>query len=400
MWDRVYIVGVGPEGPESLPPKALRLIEEAEIVFGGERLLEMFPKSEGEKVPLKHNLSDVSERIKANIGRKRMVVLASGDPCFYGIAGYLVGRLGKENIEIIPNVSSVQLAFSRIKESWEEAAFVSVHGRPIETILEKIESPKLAVLADSENNPAAIARFLLEHGLEDFRAFVCEDLGTERERVFETDLKTLSQMEGFSPLSVSILVRKGNFGRRWGIPEEEFSRRKGLITKLEVRAVSLAKLGISEGSIIWDIGAGPGSISIEASFLLRRGKVFAVEKDPEQVKLLEQNIRKFKAWNVKPVLAEAPDGLESLPDPDAVFVGGSGGRLEEILEIVCSRLRLGGRIVLNLATLENLSLALQKLEEKGLETEVTLVNISRGTRVSDLTRLEPLNPVFVLTGRK
>jgi precorrin-6Y C5,15-methyltransferase (decarboxylating) len=398
---KVHIIGVAPEGASSLLPEARRLVDGAEMVFGGRRLLQMFPSLSGEKIIIKSNLAEVASLIKRNLGRKRMVVLASGDPNFYGIASYLVAKLGKNVFEIMPNVSAMQLAFARIRESWEDAVFVSVHSRPIADIVETVRlNDKLGIFTDGKHTPAAIARVLLEHGVDGYRAYVCQNLGGEDEKVVKTDLPNLVKMK-FSPLNIVILLReKSKTGPRQmlGIPEASFHRRDGLITKQEVRAVSLAKLALAENGIVWDIGAGSGAVSIEASFIARKGHVFAIEKNQKDVTIIKKNLRKFNMPNVEVVHAFAPDGLNNLPDPTAVFIGGSGGRMEEILDLVSRRLKPGGRIVINIVALENLSAAVNALKARGFVPEVSLINIARSTKVLELTRFEALNPVFVVTG--
>ncbi|RLA84295.1 MAG: precorrin-6Y C5,15-methyltransferase (decarboxylating) subunit CbiT, partial [Deltaproteobacteria bacterium] len=297
-------------------------------------------------------------------------------------------------------VSSVQLAFARIKESWEDAAFVSTHGRGPEEILDALSrSRKVAVLTDERWNPGAVVKFLLDRGVSGVRAYLCENLGTEGERVEEMSLSELSSMEEFAPLSLLLLLREREPERAFGVPEGEFAHRRGLITKQEIRAIVLSKLRLSERSILWDIGAGSGSISIEASFLARKGRIFAVERDPEQIRLLKENVRRFEAWNVEVIRAEAPEGLSELPDPDAVFIGGSGGRMEEILDAVCRKLKSGGRIVINAATLESVNAAACSLKRRGFETEVALINVARSKAVADLTLFNALNPVFVITAK-
>ena len=365
---KVHIIGVAPEG--SLLPEARRLLNQAEMVFGGKRLLGMFPSLSGEKVVIKNNLAEVAALIKKNLGRKQMVVLASGDPNFYGIASYLVAKLGKNAVEIIPNVSAMQLAFARIKESWEDAVFVSVHSRPIVDIVGVVGSnAKLGIFTDDKHTPAAIARVLLEHGVDGYRAYVCQDLGGKEEKVIETDLPNLVGMK-FSPLNILILLReqlKRQSKQIFGIPEASFYRRRdGLITKQELRAVSLAKLALTENGIVWDIGAGSGAVAIEASFLLRKGHVFAIEKNPKDIAIIRKNLKKFCATNVEVAHAFAPDGLNNLPDPTAVFIGGSGGRMGKILDLVSQRLKPGGRIVINIVALENLSVAVNALKAKRL----------------------------------
>ena len=400
--DKVYIIGVAPGGVSSLSSEARRLVKQAEIVFGGKRLLAMFPSLTGEKIAIRNNLADVTDLIKKNLGQRRMVVLASGDPDFYGIAGYLTDKLGEDSFEIIPNVSVMQLAFARIKESWDDAVFVSVHARPVEDIVEIVRSSnKVGIFTDDEHTPATIAGMLLEHGVRGYRAYVCQDLGTRKERVIATDLYHLKRKR-FSPLNILILLREKPETAPWqilGIPETSFHRRRnGLITKHEVRAVSLAKMCLTDESVLWDIGAGSGAVSIEASFLVRKGRIYAIEKNDADVAVIRKNLRKFHVPNVEVVQAFAPDGLDKLPDPTAVFIGGSGGRMEEILNLVGRRLKPGGRIVINIVALENLGAAVNALKGRGFMPDVTLVNVARSTKVAELTRFEALNPVFVVTG--
>jgi len=405
---KVHIIGVAPDGAPSLRPEAYRLVNRAEMVFGGKRLLDMFPSLTGEKITIRNNLAEVTDLIKRNLGYKRIVVLASGDPNFYGIASYLTGKLGKDIVETIPNVSAMQVAFARIKENWEDAVFASVHSRPIEDIVETVRSNhKIGIFTDDEHTPTTIARVLLEHGVDGYRAYVCQNLGRKDEKVIETDLHGLRETK-LSPLNILILLRvqpkkpPAALYPRWlGIPDEEFHQRKpkeGLITKQEVRAVSLAKMCLTDESVLWDIGAGSGAVSIEASFLVRKGRIYAIEKNDADVAIIKKNLQKFHVPNVEVVQSFAPDGLSELPDPTTVFIGGSGGRMEEILDLVCRRLKPSGRIVINIVALENLSAAVNALKVRGFVPEVTLVNVARSTNVLELTRFEALNPVFVVTG--
>jgi len=406
--DKVHIVGVAPDGASSLLSEARRLVNRAEIVFGGKRLLDMFPSLTGETIIIKNNLADVTDLIRLNLGHKRIIVLASGDPDFYGIAKHLTNELGKDIVEIIPNVSAMQLAFARIKESWDDATFVSVHSRPIEDIVETVRSNhKIGIFTDDEHTPATIAKVLLEHGIDGYRAYVCQNMGRKDEKVIATNLPGLGEME-CSPLNILILLRvqpkkpAGALCPRWlGMPDEEFYQRtpkEGLITKQEVRAVSLSKLRLTDESVLWDIGAGSGAVSIEASYLVRKGHIYAMEKNDADVAIIRKNLQKFHVPNVEVVQAFAPDNLDGLPAPTAVFIGGSGGRMEEILDVVCHRLKPGGRIVINIIALDNLGTAVNALKVRGFVTEITLVNVARSTSVMELTRFAALNPVFVVTG--
>ena len=189
-----------------------------------------------------------------------------------------------------------------------------------------------------------------------------------------------------------------------GLPDDAFEQRRplqGQITKREVRAVSLYSLGLRPGSVVWDIGAGTGSISVEASIIAREGTVYAVERDEESLPLLRRNVDQLGSKNVQIVAGEAPDALAELPDPDAVFVGGSGGRLAAILDVAIKRLRAGGRIVVNLAVLERTNEVYQRFKSSGFVADMVMVNSSRGKDMPDGTvRLEALNPVFVVTARR
>ena len=189
-----------------------------------------------------------------------------------------------------------------------------------------------------------------------------------------------------------------------GLPDDAFEQRRplqGQITKREVRAVSLYSLGLRPGSVVWDIGAGTGSISVEASIIAREGTVYAVERDEESLPLLRRNVEQWGSKNVHIIAGEAPDALVELPDPDAVFVGGSGGRLAEILDVAIKRLRAGGRIVVNLAALERTNEVYQRFKSSGFVADMVMVNSSRGKDMPDGTvRLEALNPVFVVTARR
>ena len=190
--------------------------------------------------------------------------------------------------------------------------------------------------------------------------------------------------------------------RPLGLSDDAFAQRrplKGLITKSEVRAVSLYKLGLRRDSIVWDVGAGSGSVALEAAVIASEGAVYAVERDAECLEMLQANAVRLGPDNVKVVAGEAPDALADLPEPDSVFVGGSGGKLEEILMCVASRMRDHGRIVVNLAAVERVAQTQVCLESLGFEVEITMISASRGKPLPDGTmRLAAENPVFIVTG--
>lgn len=211
-------------------------------------------------------------------------------------------------------------------------------------------------------------------------------------------------MSSMQEEEASVLATEGNSERPLGLPDDAFAQRrpnKGLITKSEVRAVSLYSLRLKRDSVVWDIGAGTGSVALEAAWIASQGRVFAIERDNESLSLLRQNVDSLGAGNVQVVEGEAPQALETLEDPDAVFIGGSGGQLQEIVSLVGERLAPGGMVVANIIALDRASEAHKLMNNMGLLTNMTMVSASRGKALPDgSTRLEALNPVFIITGQK
>ncbi|HEX9016032.1 MAG TPA: precorrin-6y C5,15-methyltransferase (decarboxylating) subunit CbiE [Chloroflexota bacterium] len=405
--DRVLVVGIGEDGLAGLGSEARQAIESADLLIGTGRLLAMVPTGHAERRAANPGTEESLRLAEVAVGSRRVVVLASGDPGFFGVGKLYFRRLGRERVGIVPHVSSVQLAFARIGESWEDAALLSVHGRSLQGLVPAVRrSGKVAILTDERNSPPAIARELLAAGVDGYRAHLCENLGGREERVTEMGLAELADAET-APLSVLVLIRDATAGPReagaaWrhGIPDEEFEQRRprrGLITKLEVRMAVLGLLQLREDSTVWDVGAGSGSVAIEAGFVARAGTVYAVERDTESVGIVRRNVAQFGATNVEVIEGAAPEALVSLPGPDAVFVGGSGGRLAEILGTALARLRPGGRIVVGAASIETVGLAARTLREHGLDAAVTMIQASRSKDLAGLTHLEALNPVFLIS---
>jgi precorrin-6Y C5,15-methyltransferase (decarboxylating) len=398
---KIYLVGAGIEGWEGFGSKAMEVIAKAEAMIGHQRHLDIFPDFSGDKMPLS-DLPELLDYLKA--AQKQVVVLSTGDPNFFGIARFLLRNLPKERIEIFANVTSMQYAFARIKEPWDDAIFVSVHGRGMHPAVDKIvAAEKICVLTDKVNTPAAIAAELIDRGAEGYEAWLCEDLGLPSEKITRSDLRGLLDIAS-SDLNILILIKtyEPNLIQYplIGIDDDEFQTSKKLITKLEVRAVTLAKLQLQNDLVLWDIGAGSCSVSIEASNLMPNGRIYAVEQNPQCISYIRENLKKFAARNVKLVEGEAPDALDSLPDPDRVFIGGSGGMLEEIIVTVDSRLKPEGRIVLNAVTLDTLTRAVEFLEDHGFTVEAACVNIAKTRKLTEYKMFEAQNPVYVITAWK
>ena len=399
----VTVVGIGADGCAGLSARAAGAVARAQILVGGDRQLAFFPQFEGRRIVLGGGLEATLDTIRDLSGEQQVCVLASGDPLFFGIGARVVEAVGSGHVEILPHPSSVQWAFARIQMSWEDARFVSVHARRLEGFAVRVKRcRKVACLTDADNNPAVLARHLLAFGDGDWRAWLCEQLGGPGERIRKVSLHELAGWTDFAPLNVLLLARDPAWRSPPIIPfapETEFARRmpdRGLITKREVRMLSLAALGLRHDSVVWDVGAGSGAVAIEAAQLACEGEVWAVEVDPEGVALCRDNARAMGADNVRVVAGMAPEALAGLPAPDAVFVGGSKGRLGEILSACLARLAPGGRLVVNAITVDTIAAAYAFFGASALVPEVVVINVARGERIADTMRYAALNPVHIL----
>ena len=407
MPEKIQIIGIGDDGLDGLTAPARRLIERAELLLGDEPTLALTPGVGTERAAIGADLGRAIARITA-AGNKRIVLLASGDPLFYGTARYLCDKLGKDRFEVVPHVSSMQLAFARVKESWEEAFLTNLAGHSVDDVLDKIRvAEKVGLFTSEAHPPRAVAKALLASRIDNFSAYVCENLGSPDERVTKGELSEIAR-DDFSPLNVMILVRKPELpdrpsdalGRRlFGNPDEAFlqSRPKhGLLTPAEVRAMALSQMDLGPASVVWDIGAGSGSVSIEAAQIARSGTVFAIEMDPDDYQLISANAERFGVKNLAPVLGRAPDAWANLPDPDSIFVGGSGREISRLVELAYGRLRPGGRLVASVSSIENLSAVHSLLGRVVPDVRVWMINIARGVHQLERVRFEALNPTFLL----
>jgi precorrin-6B C5,15-methyltransferase / cobalt-precorrin-6B C5,C15-methyltransferase len=403
----VTVIGIGDDGCASLSSRAASAVAAAHVLVGGERNLAFFPQFTGERIAIKGAIEPLLERVAELANEHQVCVLASGDPLFFGIGAKVAAKVGADHVAFIPTPSAMQWAFSRTGVAWEDAAFVSVHGRSAEGFVSRVRgAAKVAVMTDAENSPAALAARLIEHGDGAWTAWVCEKLGGAGERVRMFALPDLALTRDIDPLNVLLLLR----APEWRPPatisylhEDAFAKRmpkNGLITKREVRLLSLGALAIRPDAVVWDIGAGSGSVSIEAALLAPRGRIYAIEVDPEGVAICRDNVRTHGTDNVRVIEGRAPEALAGLETPDAVFVGGSKGSMEPIVEASLAALRPGGRLVVNAVTLENVAEAYAAFRSRSLDPEVTLVQISRGVPLARYQRYEALNPIHILAVEK
>ena len=410
--DKIYIIGVGDDGLDGLTATARQLIDGAELIVGAELSLSAIsPSPRTERLDLGGDLDALVRRLNHGPAR-RTVILASGDPLFYGMARFLCDRLGKDRFEVVPHVSSMQLAFARVKESWDEAYLTNLATQSLEVVAEKIRTAQKVGLFTTESiSPSVVAQALLERGIDYFSAYVCENLGSPDERVTQGDLSDLAKQE-FSPLNVMVLVRKPDMpdrpismlGRRlFGNRDEVFLQsqpKRGLLTPAEVRAIALAAMDLGRTSTVWDVGAGSGSVAIEAAQIASQGNVYAIEMDADDYQLIGTNAELFGVTNLTRVLGKAPEVWEHLPDPDAVFVGGTGRDVRSIVEKAFDRLKMGGRLVANVGSIDNLAGVHEFLLPRAADAEVLMINLARGTYQIERIRFESLNPTFLVCAVK
>ena len=409
--ESICIVGVGDDGVDGLTASTVDIIKQAEVLIGPGRFTESFQSNVGEAWDPGSDYEALLVRLDS-IANQKIVVLAAGDPLFYGTARFLCDRLGKSRIRVIPNVSTMQLAFARVKENWDEAYLTDLGNQTIEHVVQKIRSTeRVGVFTNSESTPAALATALLAARIDYFTAYVCENLGSPDERVTSGTLEEVAA-QSFAPLNVMILVRRASapdrptemIGKRlFGNPDEMFLQTKpkrGLLTPSQIRCLALAELNLGPTSVVWDIGAGSGSVAIEAGQISPGGEVYAIEMDVDDFALIGQNAERFGVSNVFPIHGAAPTAWHDLPNPDAIFIGGTGRQLATIVTDAFARLKPGGRIVADMASIDNVSEVQAFLRESTGDVKIWMFNVAKGNYQLERVRFEAQNPIFVLSAIK
>jgi precorrin-6Y C5,15-methyltransferase (decarboxylating) len=408
----IYIIGISDDGLEGLSTAAISRLSQAELIVGPPLLIEKAAAFPGRKEAVGADLDKLANLLDKH-RQGDVAVLAGGDPLFYGTARFLCDRLGKDRFEVVPHVSSMQLAFARVKESWDEAYLTNLASQPLDRVLERIRTAeKIGLFTSDQLTPAVLANHLIRMGIDYFVIYVCENLGSPDERVTRGTPQEIAQQRFASP-NVMILVRRPGVPdkptdllphRLFGNPDEVFLQSKpkrGLLTPCEVRTIALSEMELAPTSIVWDVGAGSGSVAIEAASLAPQGHVYAIEMDAEDYGLLVENTQRFGVRNLTPVLGQAPQAWSRIPDPDAIFVGGTGRMVTEIVEAAWPRLRANGRLLANISSMENV-VRLQSLLRDKLSAEPLLwmIQISRGHQQFDTLRLETANPSFLVKATK
>ena len=390
----VTLIGMGASA-DTLTAEAREALGRAELVAGAQRLLDALPAGvTAERVPAVRP-ADV---LAAVAGAQNAAVLYSGDTGFYSGAAGLLARLKEAGIpaRVLPGLSSVQMLAAALGRPWQDWNLVSAHGRPCDPVAAVCGGqPAFFLTGTGESGPAALCAQLAAAGLGALPVTVGENLGLASRRIFAGTAAGAAG-ERFGPLAV--LLAEPAFrlpARTPGWPDETFVRAEGVpMTKRAVRAQVLAQLALCPGETVWDVGAGTGSVSLEMAYANGGAPVWAVERLPEACAVLEENRRRLGGWNVRPVSGEAPAALAGLPAPDAVFIGGTRGRLGLILDAALAA-NPAVRICLTAIALETLAAALDACTARGLEAEITQIAAAHAAGRPHLLRAE--NPVFLIT---
>ena len=403
------VIGIGEDGWDNLSADARDLLYESEIVLGGERHLKMLPKDwEGERIiwssPIREAVSKiVSWRPEDSASAQKVAIMASGDPLCYGIAAKLLWHLPIEEIWIKPAITTFSLMCSRVGWSLPDVETLTIHGRPVEMLHPFVQpGAKLLVLSKGEESPEQAAKLLCARGFGKSIITVLEHLGGRKERQFSGQADSWNHPEGAALNAMAIeCIPENNanvLSRNPGLPDEAFLH-DGQLTKREIRAVALSKLMPVVDHLLWDVGAGCGSVAIEWMRTSPRCRAVAIEKSKSRLKLIEQNSQELGVPMLQIISGSAPEVLADLPAPDAVFIGGglSSGNL---LQTCWNALKPGGRLVANAVTLEGEQKLLQWQNENagksGASGDLTRLSISRAEKIGKFQGWKEMRSVIQL----
>lgn len=394
----VTLIGMGSGQPENLTLQGLAALRQADLILGARRLLAVLPAGCTENRAAAYRPDEVAELLQTS-GAENAVLVYSGDTGFYSGASSMMEKLEALGVRarVLPGLSSIQLLAAALGRPWQGWNLVSAHGRTCDPVAECMQGRPTFFLTGGSEDPATLCAQLAAEGFGDVQGVVGQCLGTPEEKLFRGSVKELAAGR-FNSLSVLLVEAAEVLPRRApGLPDEVFERGDVPMTKQEVRAAVLAKLAVRPEDILWDVGAGTGSVSVELALAAPRGRVYAVECRPEGCALIKANREKFRTRNLVLVEGLAPAALSDLPAPDAVFIGGSKGSLAAIVDAALDK-NPDARICVSAIALESLSAAVTALTAKGRTVQVSQIAVSRARAVGGLHLMMAQNPIYLITG--
>lgn len=394
----VTLIGMGSGQPENLTLQGLAALRQADLILGARRLLAVLPAGCTENRAAAYRPDEVAELLQTS-GAENAVLVYSGDTGFYSGASSMMEKLEALGVRarVLPGLSSIQLLAAALGRPWQGWNLVSAHGRTCDPVAECMQGRPTFFLTGGSEDPATLCAQLEAEGFGDVQGVVGQCLGTPEEKLFRGSVKELAAGR-FNSLSVLLVEAAEVLPRRApGLPDEAFERGDVPMTKQEVRAAVLAKLAVRPEDILWDVGAGTGSVSVELALAAPRGRVYAVECRPEGCALIKANREKFRTRNLVLVEGLAPAALSDLPAPDAVFIGGSKGSLAAIVDTALDK-NPDARICVSAIALESLSAAVAALTAKGRTVQVSQIAVSRAKAVGGLHLMMAQNPIYLITG--
>ncbi len=394
----VTLIGMGSGQPENLTLQGLAALRQADLILGARRLLAVLPAGCTENRAAAYRPDEVAELLQTS-GAENAVLVYSGDTGFYSGASSMMEKLEALGVRarVLPGLSSIQLLAAALGRPWQGWNLVSAHGRTCDPVAECMQGRPTFFLTGGSEDPATLCAQLAAEGFGDVQGVVGQCLGTPEEKLFRGSVKELAAGR-FNSLSVLLVEAAEVLPRRApGLPDEAFERGDVPMTKQEVRAAVLAKLAVRPEDILWDVGAGTGSVSVELALAAPRGRVYAVECRPEGCALIKANREKFRTRNLVLVEGLAPAALSDLPAPDAVFIGGSKGSLAAIVDTALDK-NPDARICVSAIALETLSAAVAALTAKGRTVQVSQIAVSRAKAVGGLHLMMAQNAIYLITG--
>ena len=399
---RVNIVGIGPGNPDLLTGEARQAIAASNILLGDKRMLSAFADSSKTVYDTIKTSAIAEVAAKADPAKDVLAVLVSGDVGFFSLAKTISGKLPDCECVRYCGISSLVYFASKLQLSWDDAKIVSMHGRDQNLVAAVAQNKKVFSLTGGDHSPQALCKQLCEHGLGQVLVYVGENLSYPEEKITQGTAEEISALS-FPSLSVMMLLNdEANCFEPTvhGLADDLFMRSKVPMTKQEVRSVSMSKLMPKATDVIYDIGAGTGSCSVELALIAKQGKVWPYQRNPVAVELLGQNKELFGLTNLDVIAGEALENIKTMPAPDCVFVGGSGGDLCEMLDVIYAK-NSKCRIVINAITVETLAqVAAYYKEHPDYSLEIVNVFVAHSKKLGSYNLMMAQNPVYVMTALK